>query len=58
MELSRQIRRVDPDLELFTDASQLGWGAHTASEQTGGRWHISELVHINALELKAIFVWP
>ena len=54
LELSRKIRRDEPDFELFTDASHLGWGAHTEKEQTGGRWHPSELMHINALELKAI----
>ena len=51
---SRQIRREDPDVELFTDASHQGWGAHTTENNTGGRWHPSELTHINALELRAI----
>ena len=50
----RQIRRSEPDVELFTDASHSGWGAHTNTSQTGGRWHESELKHINALELRAI----
>ena len=54
LENSRQIRLSDPDLELFTDASLLGWGAHTETLQTGGKWHESELAHINVLELKAI----
>ena len=52
--ISRQIRRKEPDLELFTDASLEGWGAHTDTEQTGGRWHEDEITHINALELRAI----
>ena len=50
----RQIRQTQPDVELFTDASHQGWGAHTESQQAGGRWHESELKHINALELRAI----
>lgn len=50
----RKIRREEPDVELFTDASHQGWGAHTGSSQTGGRWHPGELTHINALELRAI----
>ena len=50
----RKIRREDPDVELFTDASHAGWGAHTEELQTGGRWHATELTHINALELRAI----
>lgn len=50
----RLIRREEPDVELFTDASHQGWGAHTDTTQTGGRWHHDELTHINALELRAI----
>ena len=50
----REIRREDPTVELFTDASMEGWGAHTGHDQTGGRWHHQEIEHINVLELKAI----
>ena len=31
------IRSSDPDLELFTEASLLGWGVHTETLQTGGK---------------------
>ena len=31
----RKIRRNEPDVELFTDASHQGWGAHTDTKQTG-----------------------
>jgi len=41
-------------VELFTDASLMGWGAHTQSSQTGDRWKKNELEHINVLELKAV----
>ena len=51
---ARIIRRDEPTVELFTDASLEGWGAHTDIEQTGGRWHNTEMAHINVLELKAI----
>ena len=34
--------------------SLLGWGAHTDNLETRGKWHQSELEHINVLELKAI----
>lgn len=50
----RIIRRAQPDVELFTDASESGWGAHTQEHQTGGRWLQVETDHINVLELKAI----
>lgn len=51
---ARVIRRKEPDVELFTDASLLGWGAHTDQSETGGKWDQSEIQHINVLELKAI----
>ena len=47
----REIRWEDPEIELFTDASHKGWGAHTQLDETGGQWHSDELIHINALEL-------
>ena len=50
----KKIRWQEPSLELYTDASEAGWGAHTNQEQTGGRWLPSDLAHINVLELKAI----
>ena len=48
--------RVDsPSFEVFTDASQLGWGAHRGETTAGGRWTEEETQdHINVLELKAI----
>lgn len=53
----RKIFRKSPDTELYTDASDLGWGACLNSQTTGGRWSRDELqLHINARELKAIFL--
>ena len=46
-----------PCLTLFSDASSKGWGAHTTSNSTGGRWSPEEASnHINWLELKACFL--
>ena len=46
-----------PVLKIFSDASSLGWGAHTSLDSTGGRWSSAESVnHINWLELKACFL--
>ncbi|XP_050316059.1 uncharacterized protein LOC126750472 isoform X1 [Anthonomus grandis grandis] len=43
-------------LEIFTDASLTGWGAHCLSKVTHGFWHTCDRVkHINYLELLAAF---
>ena len=50
MHKSRKIRTDEPDLELCTDASELGWGAHTDTWQTGlSHWLKSEDNHLNVL---------
>ena len=51
---AKQIR-TEPEVEIFTDASELGWGGHRKDDQIGGRWLDSEQAHINVLELKAIW---
>ena len=44
------------DFELYVDASEEGWGAHSNNVQTGGRWNSFESqYHINVLELMAIY---
>ena len=44
-------------LQLFTDASNAGWGAHLADFTARGVWSVQEsLLHINVLELKAVFL--
>ena len=51
----RPIRERGPDLTIYTDASNEGWGAHTGSSATGGRWSEEEKSeHINVLELRAV----
>ena len=42
--------------ELFTDASNAGWGANAGSSLTGGRWSPEEAeYHINFLELLSVY---
>ena len=53
----KPIKIPTPSVFIETDASSLGWGAVFQGESTGGRWSETEaLGHINALELKAIFL--
>ena len=42
---------------IFTDASNQGWGAHLENLTVNGNWTDQEkLLHINVLELKAVFL--
>lgn len=51
------IERSSPTMEIFTDASNDGWGAHCNGVATGGRWAPEELgEHINVLELRAVLL--
>ena len=44
----------DHSIQLFTDASNVGWGAHLDQSSTKGLWSPQEKgLHINVLELKA-----
>ena len=52
----KHIEIVQPDVTIFTDASEEGWGASMGNVTTGGRWTYEESQsHINVLELKAIY---
>ena len=45
-----------PDLHLYSDASRSGWGAHL-HQVVSGVWSEQEkLLHINLLEMKALFL--
>ena len=45
----------DHGIQLFTDASNEGWGAHLDQNSTKGLWSDREKrLHINVLELKAV----
>lgn len=51
-----RIREDTHDLEIFSDASNTGWGAACKEERASGLWNAHEKVqHINYLELKAAF---
>ena len=46
-----------PDLHLYSDVSCSGWGAHLLDQHLSGVWSDQEkLMHINLLELKALFL--
>ena len=52
----RLVRLGTSDLEICTDASLEGWGAHKGEKTAGGCWTDQEKEsHINVLELKAIW---
>ena len=53
---SRRIFHSSPDVVVYTDASQMGWGAHIKpGNNTSGIWSKSESSgHINYLELLAV----
>ena len=45
----------DHSIQLFTDASNEGWGAHIDQNSTKGLWSEREKrLHVNVLELKAV----
>ena len=45
-----------PDITIFTDASEAGWGITDGHNPSGGQWGEHERMHINVLELKAAFI--
>ena len=51
----RKIFRKTPEIEIFTDASNLGWVGCLRDHVNNGRWSHEEIdLHINACELLAI----
>ena len=51
----RKIFRTGAELDLYTDASNLGWGGCLNGQCINGRWAATEVeLHINLKELKAI----
>ena len=42
----------DPSIQIFTDISNEGWGAHLEQVSTKGLW--SKRLHINVAELKVV----
>ena len=54
---TRPLHPLQHALQLFTDASNEGWGAHLGDYMAKGVWLKSEnALHINLLELKAVLL--
>ena len=50
------IRPMQPQHQIFTDASMEGWGGHWKEQVIQGSWNVEEqTMHINMLELLAVW---
>ena len=57
MLLGQPLHPLKHALQIFTDASKEGWGAHLDEHTARGQWSLPESkLHINHLELKAVFL--
>ena len=57
MPQGQPLQQLKHDLQLFTDTSKEGLGAHINDHPARGTWSIPESkLHINYLELK-VFFW-
>ena len=57
MLLGQPLHLLKHALQIFTDASKKGWGAHLDEHTARGTWSLPESkLHINHLELKAVFL--
>ena len=55
--LGQPLHPLKHALQMFTDASKEGWGAHLDKHTARGSWSLPESkLHINHLELKAVFL--
>ena len=55
--LGQPLHPLKHALQIFTDASKKGWGAHLDKHTARGTWSLPESkLHINHLELKAVFL--
>ena len=55
--LGQPLHPLQHALQIFTDASNEGWGAHLDDHTARGTWSLPESnLHINHLELKAVFL--
>ena len=53
----QELHPLEHALQIFTDASKEGWGAHLGDLTARGSWSLPEsMLHINFLELKAVFL--
>ena len=57
--LGQPLHPLKHALQIFTDASKEGWGAHLDEHTARETWSLPESkLHINHLELKAVFLAP
>ena len=57
MLLGQPLHPLKHALQIFTDTSKEGWGAHLNEHTARGQWSLPESkLHINHLELKAVFL--
>ena len=55
--LGQPLHPLQHSLQLFTDTSREGWGAHLRDNTARGLWSLPESkIHINMLELKAVLL--
>ena len=55
--LGQPLHPLKHALQIFTDASNKGWGTHLDNHTARGTWSLPESkLHINHLELKAVFL--
>lgn len=55
LRVGQALQMASPDVHLYTDASNLGWGASVLHDSVSGLWSPNERsLHINLLELRAI----
>ena len=55
--LGQPLHHLKHALQIFTDASKEGWGAHLDEHTARGTWSLPESkLHINHLELKAVLL--
>ena len=55
--LGQPLHPLKHALQIFTDASKEGWGAHLDEHTARGTWSLPEsMLHINYLALKAVFL--
>ena len=53
--LGVSLRQISPDLDFWSDASDVGWGAHLGSLTASGLWSLEQsTLSINARELLAV----
>ena len=55
--MGQPLHPIKHALQIFTDTSKKGWGAHLNERTARGSWSVPESkLHINYLELKAVFL--